>query len=160
MEVSGQLHPPFALSPRKEPQESIVQEAGWAAWTTWSREKTLSPAGDWTPVVQPTTRCYIGYPGSIPKSWFMMKVNACPFDWPTDTHCATTYLLITLTFEPKSDNTVPIGDQCHLFACLFPSLPDGHSVLFSICVFVLRSFYLSVCLFFCLHKGKVVPVLK
>jgi len=35
--VSGQLLSPAALSPEKEPQVSIEQEAGWAPGPVWTR---------------------------------------------------------------------------------------------------------------------------
>jgi hypothetical protein len=38
MEMSGQLHAPAALSPRKDPLVPIGQEAGWdpeSVWTRW-----------------------------------------------------------------------------------------------------------------------------
>jgi hypothetical protein len=55
MEVSGQLHAPDALPPRKDPQAPIGWLIGWAselAWTMWSTEKSLAPPGNGTPVVQ------------------------------------------------------------------------------------------------------------
>jgi len=51
MEVSGQLHAPAALSPRKEFLVPIGQEAGWApelAWTRCRREKCPATAGNQT----------------------------------------------------------------------------------------------------------------
>jgi hypothetical protein len=56
MEKSGQLHAPGSFTPRKEPQVLIGKEAGWApepVWTTWSREKSIAPAGNRTLAVQP-----------------------------------------------------------------------------------------------------------
>jgi hypothetical protein len=55
MEVSGQLHAPAALSSRKESSVPIAQGIGWApepVWTPW-REKSLAPAGNRPPAVQP-----------------------------------------------------------------------------------------------------------
>jgi hypothetical protein len=55
--VSGQLYAPAALPPGEEPPVPIGYEAGWApepVWTLWSREKSIAPAGDWTPAAQPT----------------------------------------------------------------------------------------------------------
>jgi hypothetical protein len=37
MEVSGQLHVPAALPPRKEPFIPVEQEAGWAPEQVWTR---------------------------------------------------------------------------------------------------------------------------
>jgi hypothetical protein len=62
MGVSGQRHAPAALYPRgKDPPVPIVQEAGWApqpVWTQTIEEKSFTPAGDRTPVVQPVVRHY------------------------------------------------------------------------------------------------------
>jgi hypothetical protein len=44
MEVSGQLHTPAVLLPRKEPTVLIG-----SVWMLWNREKFLAPAGDRTP---------------------------------------------------------------------------------------------------------------
>jgi hypothetical protein len=44
MEVSGQLHAPVALPPRKEPLVPIEYEVGWSpepVWTIWRRENSL-----------------------------------------------------------------------------------------------------------------------
>jgi hypothetical protein len=43
MEMSGQLHDPAALPPRKEPQVPIGEKTEWATehvWTLWRREET------------------------------------------------------------------------------------------------------------------------
>jgi hypothetical protein len=61
MEASGQLHAHAALPPRKESRVPSGQEAGWApdpVWTLWSREKSLSPAGNQTRAVHPVAGCY------------------------------------------------------------------------------------------------------
>jgi hypothetical protein len=50
IEVSCHLHAPGALTP-----VPIGEDAGWApepAWTAWSIEKSLAPAGNRIPVVQ------------------------------------------------------------------------------------------------------------
>jgi hypothetical protein len=57
MEVSGQLHAPAAFPPGKEPLVPSGEEAGWAPepfWTRWFREKFPAPAGNRTPIVQPS----------------------------------------------------------------------------------------------------------
>jgi hypothetical protein len=49
LKVSGQLHAPVALTPRKEPPVPIGEEVGWIpepVWTTWSGDKSLVPAGN------------------------------------------------------------------------------------------------------------------
>jgi hypothetical protein len=65
MGVSGQRHAPAALlPPRKGPPVHIVQEAGWApepVWTQRLEEKSFTPAGDRTPVVQPLVRHYTAW---------------------------------------------------------------------------------------------------
>jgi hypothetical protein len=51
MDVSGQLHVPAALPPRKEPPVIMGWETGWAlkpVWTLW-RRKNLASAGIQTP---------------------------------------------------------------------------------------------------------------
>jgi hypothetical protein len=51
MEVSGHLHAPASLPPRKEPLVPIGKEAGWAPepfWTRWWREKFPALAGNRT----------------------------------------------------------------------------------------------------------------
>jgi hypothetical protein len=57
MEMGGQLHNPATLAPGKEPQVPLGYEAECtpdAVQTLQRREKSLAPAGNWTPVVQPT----------------------------------------------------------------------------------------------------------
>jgi hypothetical protein len=56
MEVSGQLHAPTALPLGKEPPVLIVYAAVWAPEPIWSREKSLAPAGNLTPALQPVAR--------------------------------------------------------------------------------------------------------
>jgi hypothetical protein len=67
MDVSGQLHAPDTLPPRKEPLLPIGQEAGWAqepVWMRWWREKFPAPAGARTPTIQPVAQRYttLSYP--------------------------------------------------------------------------------------------------
>jgi hypothetical protein len=53
--------PGRALPPRNGPPVPIVQEAGWApepVWTQRLEEKSFTPAGDRTPIVQPVARHY------------------------------------------------------------------------------------------------------
>jgi len=55
MEVSGQLHAPAALPPRKEPPVSTGQEAvGWVAEPVWAwcqREKFPAPTRNQTMII-------------------------------------------------------------------------------------------------------------
>jgi hypothetical protein len=54
--VSGQLHAPGALPRWKQPPAPIGYEAGGApepVWMMWSKEKSLVPAVNRTPAVQP-----------------------------------------------------------------------------------------------------------
>jgi hypothetical protein len=55
MELSGHLHAPVALSPRKEDQVPIVQEP---VWKQSRSEKSLVPAGTQTRGVQPVASRY------------------------------------------------------------------------------------------------------
>jgi hypothetical protein len=43
MEVSGQLHAPAPLSPRKETMVHIGYKGGWVPEPLWRREKSLAP---------------------------------------------------------------------------------------------------------------------
>jgi hypothetical protein len=57
----GQLHAPAVLPPEIEPSVPTV-DATWAlepVWTRQRREKSLVPAGNRTPAVQPIARRYI-----------------------------------------------------------------------------------------------------
>jgi hypothetical protein len=60
MGVSGQRHAPAALlAPGKGPPVPIGQEAGWApepVWTQRLEEKSFTPAGVPTPIVQTVVR--------------------------------------------------------------------------------------------------------
>jgi hypothetical protein len=61
MEDSGQLHAPAALYPWKELPVIIDGECEWApepVWTLWNREKSLTPAENRTPTVQPVSHRY------------------------------------------------------------------------------------------------------
>jgi hypothetical protein len=58
---SRQLHDPAALPSEKHLSVPIGWEAGWPSepvWTSWTREKFVCPAGNWTPAVQPVAHCY------------------------------------------------------------------------------------------------------
>jgi hypothetical protein len=64
--VSGQLQTPW-----KEPLVSTVQEAEWgpeSVWTLWSKEKSLAPVGNQTPVINSVARRYTD--GSI-YHWYV-----------------------------------------------------------------------------------------
>jgi hypothetical protein len=59
--VSGQCHAPAALYLRETIPVPIGQEIGWASWLVWSQrleEKSVTSAGDRTPVVQRVVRHY------------------------------------------------------------------------------------------------------
>jgi hypothetical protein len=63
MEVSGQLHPPAALAPGKEPLVPIGQEAGWATSRSGrgGEEKNSQPppeSNPRTPIVQLVAQRY------------------------------------------------------------------------------------------------------
>jgi hypothetical protein len=58
MKVSGPPHTPAALPLRKGPPVPIGDDTGWtpeSVWTLWSREKSLAPARNQTPAIQPVT---------------------------------------------------------------------------------------------------------
>jgi hypothetical protein len=62
MEVSGELHAPPALPPRKERSVPIAYDAGWApepVWRLWRREKYIGPVGNQTSSVKSVVRRYI-----------------------------------------------------------------------------------------------------
>jgi hypothetical protein len=62
MGVSGQLHAPVPLPPRKEPPVPTQCEAGSApqsVWTLRRREKSLALPRNRTPTVQPVARYYM-----------------------------------------------------------------------------------------------------
>jgi hypothetical protein len=66
--MSGQINATVALPPERE--RAMLWEAKLApepVWTLWSREKSLDPAGNWTPVVQPVVRCYTDW--AIQDPW-------------------------------------------------------------------------------------------
>jgi hypothetical protein len=70
MEMSCQLHAPAALPPGNEAPAPIEQKAGWApepVWTLWRREKSLAPAGNWNPAVQPVARRYTDWAIPTPE---------------------------------------------------------------------------------------------
>jgi hypothetical protein len=59
--MSGQLHAPAALTPAEGALVRTAEEVGCASqpvWTLWRREKSLNPAGNRTPAVQPIARSY------------------------------------------------------------------------------------------------------
>jgi hypothetical protein len=73
MDVSDKLYASAALPLKKEPRNG--QEVGWApepAWTLWSREKSLAPAGNRTTAVQPVARHY--------TDW-AIAVHTCLLEW-------------------------------------------------------------------------------
>jgi hypothetical protein len=62
--VSGQLHPPAALSPGKEPPVPIAQKAGWtpeSVWTKWRRKKFYRNSNPDPSFVQPIVGRYTDY---------------------------------------------------------------------------------------------------
>jgi hypothetical protein len=78
MEVSGQLHGPAALSPRKETLVSIEQEAGWApepVWALWWREKSPAPAGTRTPNNQARSPAHWALP-ALEGEYYCSKYNS------------------------------------------------------------------------------------
>jgi hypothetical protein len=66
LEVSGQLHAPAALPPRKEPPVPIGEEVGWTSepvWKSWRRENSWphrDSNSDFS-VVQPVASRYTDY---------------------------------------------------------------------------------------------------
>jgi hypothetical protein len=71
VEVSGQLHAPAALSPRKGPQVPIEQEAGWAPEPIWTWRKFLPLPGL---ELQPQLLYRLSYPGSMISSKVTSKL--------------------------------------------------------------------------------------
>jgi hypothetical protein len=100
MEASGQLHAPAALPSGKEPPVPMEQEAGWApepAWTLWSKEKCLSPAGNRTPAVQPVAHRYTDW--AIPAPWKILdSTSNRPRPLPS-TSFTIGYSLLILPFD-------------------------------------------------------------
>jgi hypothetical protein len=84
MGASGQRHAPAALfPPGRGPPVPIVQEAGWAPesfWTQRLEEKSFSPAGDRTPIVQPVVRHYTAWANPAPNVVVVvvLKATVCP----------------------------------------------------------------------------------
>jgi hypothetical protein len=80
--VSGQRHAPAALlPPGKGPPVPVVQEAGWASepvWTQRIEEKSLAPAGDRSPVVQPVVRHCTAWANPAPNLTRANKIK-CAF---------------------------------------------------------------------------------
>jgi hypothetical protein len=61
MELSGEIHAPGALRPRKEPSVLIGYEVGWAPNSVFyavERGSFLTPDGNGTAVVQLVALCY------------------------------------------------------------------------------------------------------
>jgi hypothetical protein len=59
------------FTPGKGPLVPIVQEAGWApdpAWTQMLEEKSSTPVGDGTPIVQPVVRHYTAWDTATSQS--------------------------------------------------------------------------------------------
>jgi hypothetical protein len=70
LDRGGQLRAQATLSRGKELPEPIGQEAGGdpePVWTRWQREYIPAPAGNRTPVVQPTAQSlyWLSYAGSL-----------------------------------------------------------------------------------------------
>jgi hypothetical protein len=86
MEMSGQLHAPAALPPRKSPGTHWI--GGWvgprSSLELQSKEKSFAPAGNQTPTIQLIAHCY--------TDWGMQMITTPTYlgttQYHTNTHAA------------------------------------------------------------------------
>jgi hypothetical protein len=106
MEVSGQIHDPATLPPRKEPLVPIGWEAGWVlepVWTRWWREKFPASAGLEPSIIQPVAlRCTTEL--GVLKSYINIEYDALKcafflFSLVTDAcHATSVFITVLLAY--------------------------------------------------------------
>jgi hypothetical protein len=67
MGVSGQRHAPAAFYPFRYPLDKMLGGPQEPVWTQGLEEKSFSPAGDRTPIVQPVIRHYTAWATAAPS---------------------------------------------------------------------------------------------